>query len=203
MGNRSNFFYDTFNHPGFFNFVRHIVDGGQVAPLRAALRNHGVRSVLDIGCGTGHFCPVADGEYLGIDGNPRFIDYARRKHGGPSKHFLVMDIRSMDFGERRFDAGIIVDTLHHLSDDEAAAAIADAGRFCRLVVIHDWLPPGGNPFRALMAILDRGAYVRGLNEQETLVAQAGGRVLETTTFWSISRLYHHSIIVAESGKTIT
>lgn len=199
MGNRSNLFWDAFNHPGFFNFIRHIVDGGQLPPLRAVLRKHGVRSVLDIGCGTGWFCPVADGEYLGIDGNARFIDHARRKHGGPGKHFLVMDIRSMDFGERRFDAGIIVDTLHHLADDEAVAAIADARRFCRLVVILDWLPPRGNPFRTLMAFLDRGAYVRGLREQESLVAQAGGKVLETTSFWSISRLYHHSIIVAE-GK---
>jgi len=196
MGNRRGFFWDRLDHPGLFNFLRHIIDGGQAAPLRAVLRGHGVRSVLDIGCGTGDFCPVADGDYLGIDGNPRFIAYAARKYPGPEKRFAVMDIRALDCGGKRFDAAIIVNTIHHLSDAEAAGAIADAGRFCRLVVIHDWLPPEGNPLRILLARLDRGAHQRSLGEQRALVERAGMRTLETTTFWSTSGLYHHSIIVA-------
>lgn len=200
MGNRRGILWDRLDHPGLFNFLRHLIDGGQVAPLREVLRRHGVRSVLDIGCGTGDFCPVADGGYLGIDGNPRFIACAARRFPGPERRFAVMDIRAMDFGAERFDAAIIVNTIHHLADAEAASAIAAAGRFARLVVIHDWLPPEGNPLRLLLARLDRGAHPRGIKAQKALIERAGLRVLDTTTFWSSSRLYHHSIIVAEKEE---
>ena len=50
-------------------------------------------SVLDIGCGIGQYANVTEGDYLGVDFNQRYIDYAhskrRRTNRGRCPKFLA------------------------------------------------------------------------------------------------------------------
>ncbi|HEY7864034.1 MAG TPA: class I SAM-dependent methyltransferase, partial [Thermoanaerobaculia bacterium] len=74
--------------------------------------------VLDVGCGpainTSFF---SSGEYLGLDINPRYISYARRKTG---REFLVADMtRWAPQGSERFDFVLVNSFFHHVDDQYA------------------------------------------------------------------------------------
>lgn len=55
-------------------------------------------SVVDVGCGLGHFCTYLRelgfrGRYLGLDFVPEFIEHASRKHAGdPAARFQAFDM---------------------------------------------------------------------------------------------------------------
>ena len=92
---------------------------------RRALARPGAR-VLDVGCGVGahrQFFPACD--YTGVDINPGYIEQANRRFGGG---FRVMDATRLEFPAESFHQTLCVATFHHLSDDQARAAIAETWR---------------------------------------------------------------------------
>jgi SAM-dependent methyltransferase len=128
----------------------------------------GIRRVLDVGCGPGtstkYFRHSA--YYLGIDNNPEYVRYARRKH---QRDFLVADVtrlpaRSVD-STGTFDFILVNSMLHHLNDED-----------CRqlLLVLLSLLSPDGHlhclelvmPERGgigrVLAKADRGQYARSV-----------------------------------------
>ena len=68
--------------------------------------------MLDVGCGPGtnshHF---EQSEYLGIDLNERYIDYARRRW---RRNFLVADVTKYSVVGERFDFILVNSLLHHI-----------------------------------------------------------------------------------------
>lgn len=80
---------------------------GEVSFLDRVFRTHGVRSVLDLACGTGrHSLALAHRGYevTGIDYAPELLDVARAK-AGPSVTFALQDVSAIDAGTG-FDAAI-------------------------------------------------------------------------------------------------
>jgi SAM-dependent methyltransferase len=117
-----------------------------------------VRRVLDVGCGPGtnthHFAGV---DYLGIDLNEAYVDYARRLHG---RDFEVADATEFEVpaGER-FDFVLINSFLHHIDDDGC------------IHVMELVLPPELSAGRAL-ARLDRGDFARPLEHWRSLLGES-------------------------------
>ena len=120
--------------------------------------------ILDLGCGPGlfkqHF-PAC--EYTGIDNNPRYIDYARKRQQGL---FILGDIFDLQghLGGRVFDFALINGVLHHLDDTllvrllgALPALLAPEGRI--IVVDHIW-SDALNPLNKFLVRHDRGAYSR-------------------------------------------
>ena len=94
--------------------------------LRPLLRHNDlsrVRRVLDVACGPGTNTPMfAHTDYLGIDINGGYIDYATRKHG---RRFLQADLLEYEGGaEGRFDFVLVNSFLHHV-DTAGARRILD------------------------------------------------------------------------------
>jgi SAM-dependent methyltransferase len=60
-------------------------------------REHSLRSVIEVGCGTGWVPAGLDPsiEYQGIDNNPHMLELARRKNL-PSRIFMKMDARDIE-----------------------------------------------------------------------------------------------------------
>ena len=142
-----------------FAKYRHIVAVGLSAHGEEALRTDPPRpgdSVLDIGCGFGDSTQRlgeivgADGQALGIDAAPRFIEAARdeaAEAGAENVEFEVIDLEVAEF-DRRFDYAFARMGTMFFGNPVAALrnvreAMQPGGRLCNVVwrqkVDNEWL----------------------------------------------------------------
>jgi SAM-dependent methyltransferase len=143
--------------------------------LRPVLRHNDVpnaRRVLDIACGPGTNARYfASSEYLGVDINPRYVSYARKRYG---REFLAADVLAGGLpDDARYDFVLVNSFLHHLDDREVAEVLravrgllAQDGRVHILELV---LPAAAGPTR-LLARWDRGKHARPVNRWQELVA---------------------------------
>ncbi len=163
--------------------------------IKEVIGEHQDPRVLDLGCGTGLFkkyFPACD--YVGVDTNPKYIDYDRKKLHG---QFILGDILELDTCgiNTTFDYIILNGVLHHIDSATVAHLIKSVGRFLNrtgkiVVVDHIW-HAGLNPINKFLLQFDRGSFsrteaaYRALFEQFTVTSfkpfyiQAGSLVLWT------------------------
>lgn len=113
--------------------------------IEEAFRRYGpgpVRTVLDLGCGTGtHALCLAERGYrvVGVDRSEEMLRLARAKHDSsrpvPETEFLAGDLRSLDLG-RRFDAVLMMFAVLGYQLDDAAVRAS-------LASVRRHLAPGG------------------------------------------------------------
>ncbi len=169
---------ETLDNPLLFNLVQFAISGRQNITrrlIREGLDLKPGEALLDVCCGTGEFANVGMGPYLGIDLNPKYIEFATKKYGSGSGHserdFLCDDITGTEF-ERRgltFPKAMMINSMHHLTIEQnervlAAVARVTKGRF----VVVDMDPNPSNPLSKFLADQDRGDYIRPLEEQVAL-----------------------------------
>ena len=191
------------DHPAIFNLSQLAISGGQRATkrwARAWLDARADERILDVCCGTGEFCQMinddtrrlpgmthegagrrAQGnegrvEYLGIDLNPRYIEYARRRYGqGARIAFRTLDATRLDLPPGSFDRALFVNSLHHFPDGPNRGILREVARVLRpggRLVMIDMV--GDHPGRLQRFFLDRdrGEHLRPLAAQIALVAEA-------------------------------
>jgi SAM-dependent methyltransferase len=194
MADKQNILYNLLNYPVLFNTLRSILDGGQVTYLKKLLESHGVRSVLDIGCGCGFFSGITNGRYLGVDYNPHFIAYSRKKFGSARIRFEKGDVTTFR-PEKRYDTSIIINSIHHFSDEETVNILKNMREATdRIVVVHD-LVPLKNIISRFFYRIDRGSFIRTLEQQKMLIASAGLKIQEIHFFRRIPWIYSHATIL--------
>jgi len=82
-------------------------------------------SVVDLGCGLGHFYPFLKergfkGRYLGLDFLPEFVERAAARHAGdPDASFKTFDLRRDAYPEG-WDYYVICGVFNNAMDDNAA-----------------------------------------------------------------------------------
>lgn len=89
----------------------------------AALLPENASSLLDLGCGTGlELTAIFDRFYgvqvTGIDITRAMLDRLIRKFPGKSLHLICGDYFTVDLGQRRFDAALSFQSLHHFTHNE-------------------------------------------------------------------------------------
>ena len=111
-------------------------------PFLAPLRQAGVRTVLELGCGTGHDAARLAGEgYLvtAVDLSGEAIGQARARFGSVAR-FMVADMtRRLPFPDGDFDAVMSNVAMHMFPDGVTRAVFAEVGRLVRaggLFVFH-------------------------------------------------------------------
>jgi len=147
-------------------------------------------SVLEVGCGTGHFTRWMAGrglDVVGVDISGPMLNEARRL-GGP--RYLPGDAHSLPFSDRSFDVTALVTTLEFFPDP--VRALAEAVRVAR----HGLLLGALNRW-SLLALQHRlsgkalwqSARFFGPGELSKLVRQASNQRVKTvvwrTTLWPI------------------
>ncbi len=144
--------------------------------LRPFLRHNEIESmgrVLDVACGPGINSAIfAHTDYLGVDINESYVDYARRRYPG---RFMVADVAEWTVPrEERFDCVLANSFFHHVGDDAARrilaglhGAVSDDGH---LHVVDLVLPAEMSVARAL-ARLDRGDFPRSMEACRELFAE--------------------------------
>jgi len=132
-----------------------------------------VDHVLDVGCGPGTNARLfAGAEYLGIDWNDAYIQYARRRQPG---RFVTADARS--FRARPgdcFDCILVNSLLHHLADRDVREVLGNLrGLLAEGGAIHilELVLPRELGTARLLARLDRGHSPRPLEEWRALFAE--------------------------------
>lgn len=157
--------WQLLDRPAIFHAARFLLVGGQ-QPTKRLLREHLAsgphETVLDVCCGVGEFAEAVTGRYVGVDLNERFIRGARRRYlGDPRKRFEVADVLQSRFPAGLFDKAMLVNSLHHFSDEEATRLLAEVRRITRrlIVVVDADGTPRGLVRRGLLA-LDRGRFMR-------------------------------------------
>jgi SAM-dependent methyltransferase len=145
----------------------------------ALLRRWGVldgdASLLDIGCGIGQYSTLASGEYLGIDLNRRYINYAQSRRGGPGRSFRCVDVRDLSAEGRSFDVVLMVDFLHHL-DECACHSLLETARAMtrRALVSFEPIAEQRNPVGRWIVEHDRGDHMRPLVGLRALLETVSG-----------------------------
>lgn len=117
-----------------------------------AYRDGSIRSVLDLGCGTGnHAIPLAQRGYevVGVDRSESMLDHARRNlarlAGGGNVTFHQGDIREFDL-QRHFDAALMMFAVlgYQVENADVCSALATARRHLRpggLLAFDFWYGP--------------------------------------------------------------
>ena len=148
------------------------------------------RSVLEVGCGTGHFTRWMAGRDLdavGLDISEPMLNEAHRL-GGP--RYLHGDAQSLPFADRSHDVAALITTLEFLPDP--ARALAEAVRVARQGILLGVLNRCSLPalrYRLSGKAMWRSARFFGPWELAKMVREAAGRrtrtVLWRTTLWPI------------------
>ena len=178
--------WQLLDRPAVFHAARFMLVGSQRATKRL-LREHlaagAEETVLDVCCGVGEFAEAVTGRYVGVDLNERFIQGARRRHAGDDrKRFEVADVLGSQYPAGHFDKAMLVNSLHHFSDEEATRLLIELRRITRTLIVvvdADGTPRG--VVRRLLLAMDRGHFMR----TPARLAEVVGRVLpiaRTVTF---------------------
>jgi SAM-dependent methyltransferase len=146
----------------------------KLAPVLAHNDLQRVRRVLDVGCGPGTNTPrFAHADYLGIDINPRYIEFARRKF---NRQFIVADVTTYHVSpEERFDFILVNSFLHHIDSPAVRRILSHLGGLLSAgghVHILELVLPNDRSLARRLAEWDRGNYPRPLEEWRALFAES-------------------------------
>jgi len=95
----------------------------EAALVLEALQPRPRESLLDVGCGTGFFtrtlAAATDGDVVGVDINPEWVEYARRRDAGRAA-YAVADARALPYADASFDSVISIAAICFIPDEVAA-----------------------------------------------------------------------------------
>jgi 2-polyprenyl-3-methyl-5-hydroxy-6-metoxy-1,4-benzoquinol methylase len=121
-------------------------------------------SVIDIGCGIGQYARITGGEYLGVDLNEPYIAYAQTRKRRPNQSFRCTDVTILLDEQRQFDLVLMVDFLHHISDNDCIRLLNVTAQLAKTAVVSfEPISYQPNPVGKWIVGHDRGDHVRSLD----------------------------------------
>ncbi|MCK5580966.1 MAG: class I SAM-dependent methyltransferase [Candidatus Omnitrophica bacterium] len=191
-------FRGLLENPIVSNVQRAILDAGRVQGLRRALKPYDYASVLDVGCGLGEGSAVSKGFYCGLDNSVRRIQYAAHNY---SKHFfLVGDALKLPFAQQSFDVAMLVDTAHHLDDQQFRDVLLELKKVSRkyVVVSDPVFFENQGKISTFFYRLDRGACFRTVEQMRKIFATIEGlELVKTESYQTFPGLYCHTTFILE------
>lgn len=167
-------------NPFFFNFFEKLM--GARRPRKRFVDNFvkptANENILDIGCGTGELLDFFPDNinYLGIDNNPEYIDFAKKKYNYKG-NFICSDINNKNnlIKNNYYDVVMCAGVIHHLDDISSKNLLKKSLEFLkkggRFVSFDPVLVPNQKFLSKLLVQNDRGNYVRNVEKYENLISE--------------------------------
>jgi SAM-dependent methyltransferase len=137
--------------------------------------------VLDIGCGTGdilNYLPKVD--YLGLDMHEGYIGAAKRKFSNRGDFICQRLEDGFIHQHGQFDIVLATGVIHHLRDEQASNLFELAEKALkpdgRLVTFDGCYVDGQSWLARTILSMDRGAYVRSVQEYSALASKHFGKL---------------------------
>lgn len=109
--------------------------------LQKFLKDHNIKTVVDIGCGDWEFSKLLkwDGiNYIGYDVVKSVIEKADSQHGSNHIHFVHANFLNEDLPEA--DLLICKDVLQHLNQDEIVRFLPQLKKYKHCLITNDYKP---------------------------------------------------------------
>lgn len=123
---------------------------GLRSDIANVLEEHGVATVLDVGCGRGAlvaFLCRRGFSAVGVEPSPTMRGGARNRPGA----FAAAAGETLPFGDRRFDAAVITMALHEMDGGMRSAVFGEMNRVTRpggIVLVADFAEPARRTWAA-------------------------------------------------------
>jgi SAM-dependent methyltransferase len=170
---------NVFDRPSLYQSFHRILSRDKFRCLEQYLGRRAVTRplrIIDFGCGPGTnaflFTDKKRYDYLGVDFNPDYVEWARRLY---DLKFVCADLTQLDPGTR-YDVILINSVMHHLTDVQAQDVLtaaqhmlAPGGECLVLDMIRPETPALRNVVQRTLIRLDRGAFCRKADELENLL----------------------------------
>lgn len=179
---------------------RLFLDGGKVRSLGRVLKRLPFETILEVGCGLGENSQINKGvRYTGLDNSLARIQHAAKKY--PARRFIAGDAFHLSFDDKSFDASLLANTSHHLSDEEFRKTLLEMMRVTRRYVIIDDAvrTKTQNRLSTFFYSLDRGRYFRYPEAMRNILCSVQGlKLLTVDSFRTFPGIYTHSVFVLET-----
>ncbi len=113
------------------------------AAIKGFVRTHGVRRIVDLGCGdfqVGAQLLDAGVDYVGVDIVPELISHNERLHAGEHVRFVCLDIAADRLPDG--DLCLVRQVLQHLSNAEIRNVLANLDGYRYVLVTEHYPAPG-------------------------------------------------------------
>jgi len=163
--------------------------------------------ILDIGCGPAYYVadlPAVD--YLGFDTDERYIEHARARFGHRAKFFCEPFLDEQAARHGKFDGILLMGLLHHIDDAACdhllgllSGVLAPGGR---IVSLDTTVHPKQSYFEHLLAVKDRGEFVRTPEAFEALAKPWFGKIQGSVNekMWVPS--VHYTMVLSEPRSPV-
>ena len=194
-------FYGLLENPRISLLQRLLLDGGRCFGLKYYLQKFDFKNVIDIGCGTGENSTIFNNRYTGIDDSIKRIEFAQRKY--PKQKFINLDARYLEYPVNSFDAGLIIDTSHHLNDKNFIEILSKLKNICSeyIVVSDPILFDEQTKLSKIFYNLDRGKNFRNEKSIVNIFDQIDGfKLLNIYNYFTFPLIYKHAIFLIKINK---
>jgi SAM-dependent methyltransferase len=155
------------------------------------IRRYADKLVLDMGCGTGRYSYLFDGNLVGFDLSFNYLRKAKDKN-----HYVQGNSSFLPFKGDTFNTILSVGLFHHLDDTDALKTIDELVRCAKqkskIILLDPLLPKKKYDIIGYIFVwLDRGSYFRGLEKfKKTLGYNTSIKIIKSG---HISRSYPYNL----------
>ena len=217
---------DWWEPDGFLMGLRELLNPVRIPYIVRQLREHGVRSVLDVGCGGGYVSEaLASAGFVGFGVDRSTVAAGAAAAADDATTYVAADGHRLPFGDASFDAVVLSEVLEHVSRPrdvlgEAARVVAGVGlvlvtgpnrtllsRAMLIWLAQEWptrvLPRGLHSHAAFVNPRELWSWCRDVGLNRVDLTGIGLRVEHLpAAVGALVRLRRGSLSHAEAGRAI-